>query len=104
MGFNNKIRPQDGKDIKEVQEENFEEQELEVEQRQRPLHQTKRRRKKISYRRPNRNYAKQTGWTFEMNKDVYKCYLQAEPDKPGYIRIRIVLFPQLPCISNGCCA
>ena len=73
-------------DIEEIQEENIEEQEIEVEQRQRPLHQTKRGRKKISYKRPNRNYAKQTRWTFEMNKDVYECYLQAERDKPGYMK------------------
>ena len=73
-------------DIEEVQEENIEEQEIEVEQRQRPIHQTKRGRKKIFYKRPNRNYAKQTRWTFEMNKDVYECYLQAERDKPGYMK------------------
>ena len=73
-------------DIEEIQEENIEEQEIEVEQRQRPLHQTKRGRKKISYKRPNRNYAKQTRWTFEMNKNVYECYLQAERDKPGYMK------------------
>ena len=24
--------------------------------------------------------------TFEMNKDVYECYLQAERDKPGYMK------------------
>ena len=73
-------------DIEGIQEENIEEQEIEVERSQRPLHQTKRGRKKISYKRPNRNYAKQTRWTFEMNKDVYECYLQAERDKPGYMK------------------
>ena len=73
-------------DIEEVQEENIEEQEIDVEQRKHPLHQTKRGRKKISYKRPDRNYAKQTRWTFEMNKDVYECYLQVERDKPGYMR------------------
>ena len=73
-------------DIKEVHEENIEEQEIEVEQRQGPLHQTKRGRKKISYKRSDRNYVKQTRWTFEMNKDVYECYLQAEHDKPGYVK------------------
>ena len=82
--------------IEEIQEENIEEQEIEVEQRQRPLHQTKRGRKKISYKRPNRNYAKQTRWTFEMNKDVYECYLQAERDKPGYMKRLKALWDEIP--------
>ena len=62
-------------DIEEIQEENIEEQEIEVEQRQRPFRQNVEERKFL-YKTPNRNYAKQTRWTFEMNKDVYECYLE----------------------------
>ena len=31
----------------------------------------------------NRDYSKQFAWTYELNKDLYKCYVKAkeDPDK-----------------------
>ena len=41
--------------------------------------------KSVSYRR-NRNYDKSFAWTYELNKDFYKCYVKAKEDpKIGYM-------------------
>ena len=39
----------------------------------------------VSYRR-NRNYKNQFKWTYELNEDLYKCYMSAKSDpKIGYM-------------------
>ena len=39
----------------------------------------------VSYRR-NRDYSKSFAWTYELNKDLYKCYVKAKEDpKIGYM-------------------
>ena len=41
--------------------------------------------KSVSYRR-NRDYSKSFAWTYELNKDLYKCYVKAKEDpKIGYM-------------------
>ena len=41
--------------------------------------------KSVSYRR-NRDYSKSFAWTYELNKDLYKCYVKAtEVPKIGYM-------------------
>ena len=41
--------------------------------------------KSVSYRR-NRDYSKSFAWTYELNKDLYKCYVKAtEGPKIGYM-------------------
>ena len=42
----------------------------------------------LSYRRPNRDYdhEKTISWTKEMNKKLYRMYLQAKPEKRGYTK------------------
>ena len=35
--------------------------------------------KSVSYRR-NRDYSKSFAWTYELNKDLYKCYVKAKED------------------------
>ena len=38
-----------------------------------------------SYRR-NRDYSKQFTWTYELNEDLYKCYVKAKEDRRiGYM-------------------
>ena len=47
---------------------------------------TKQNTKSISYHR-NRNYTKYFEWTYELNKDVYRCYTQARSDpRVGYMK------------------
>ena len=39
----------------------------------------------VSYRR-KRDYTKQSDWTYELNNDLYKCYLRAKENKSlGYM-------------------
>ena len=39
----------------------------------------------VSYRR-KRDYTKQFDWTYELNNDLYKCYLRAKENKSlGYM-------------------
>ena len=41
----------------------------------------------VSYR-SNRNYKNQFKWTYELNKDLHKCYMSAKIDlKIGYMNI-----------------
>ena len=42
----------------------------------------------LSYRRPNRGYTKEktTKWTKQMNKELYRMYLQSEPERKGYVK------------------
>ena len=41
--------------------------------------------KSVSYHR-NRDYSKSFAWTYELNKDLYKCYVKAKEDpKIGYM-------------------
>ena len=40
--------------------------------------------RKPSFRRPNRDYSKHNTWTYEMSKDLYKIYAEANPKERGY--------------------
>ena len=42
----------------------------------------------LSYRRPNSSYTKEktTKWTKQVNKELYRMYLQSEPERKGYIK------------------
>ena len=41
--------------------------------------------KSVSYRR-NKDYSKQFNWTYELNEDLYRCYMEArEVPKKGYM-------------------
>ena len=58
----------------------------------------------VSYRR-NRDYSKSFAWTYELNKDLYKCYVKAKEDpKIGYMNRRKEYWqdvhPQPICFSS----
>ena len=40
--------------------------------------------RKPSFRRPNRDYSKHNTWTYKMNKDLFKIYVEANPKERGY--------------------
>ena len=65
---------------------------------------TKQNTKSVSYRR-NRNYAKHFEWTYELNRDVHRCYTQAKSyPRIGYIkRLKKYwdeLHPDLNCFNE----
>ena len=65
---------------------------------------TKQNTKSVSYRR-NRNYTKHFEWTYELNRDVYRCYTQARSDpRTGYMkRLKKYwdeLHPDLNCFNE----
>ena len=43
-------------------------------------------KRKTSYRRPNRNYSTHVDWTYELNKDIYRIYLEIKPSERGYMK------------------
>ena len=54
---------------------------------QRPSNQTARRKRIISYKRPSRDYSKtKIKWSYELNKDLYNCYLESDHKTHGYIK------------------
>ena len=46
---------------------------------------TSTRMKALHCRRPNREKKKKIKWTYELNKDSYDCYIEADRDRLGYI-------------------
>ena len=38
------------------------------------------------YKRPNRDYSKHINWTYNLNKDLYECYIQSEHERIGYMK------------------
>ena len=60
--------------------------------------------KSVSYRR-NRDYSKSFAWTYELNKHLYKCYVNAKEDpKIGYMnRLKEYcdkIHPELNCFPS----
>ena len=60
--------------------------------------------KSVSYHR-NRDYSKSFAWTYELNKDLYKCYVKAKEDpKIGYMNwlkeYWEEIHPELNCFSS----
>ena len=54
---------------------------------QRPSNQTARRKRIISYKRPSRDYSKtKIKWSYELNKDLYNCYLESDHKTHGYMK------------------
>ena len=43
-------------------------------------------KRKTSYRRPNRNCSTHVDWTYELNKDIYRIYLEIKPSERGYMK------------------
>ena len=41
--------------------------------------------KALHCQRPNREKKKKVKWTYELNKDLYDCYIEADWDRLGYI-------------------
>ena len=53
---------------------------------QRPSNPTARIKRIISYKRPSRVYCKmKIKWSYELNKDLYNCYLESDHKTHGYM-------------------
>ena len=52
-----------------------------------PSNQTARRKIIILYKRPSRDYSKmKVKWSYELNKDLYNCYLESDHKTHGYMK------------------
>ena len=44
------------------------------------------RNRTVSYRRPSRDYSQKINWTYELNKDLYECFVRSERSELGYMK------------------
>ena len=44
------------------------------------------RRRNISYKGPNKDYVRHINWIYDLNKDLYECYIQLEHERIGYMK------------------
>ena len=52
-----------------------------------PSNETDRRKRIISYKRPSCDYSKtKVKWSYELNKDLYNCYVESDHKTHGHMK------------------